>query len=229
MDIMIAEEVIEKFPKLSLIFFLVNLSKIAHITPLEREFCLMRDLRSAFGSEEALEEHYLGKLYDDFYRSMGLKVRKVSTPIKQAARVLAAKSYRPVSPIIDLCMGVEYSTLVSFQAYDAAKIAGQICYAIAEGHETITTFQGEAKICKTGELVLKDEQGVVHSSYYGNALRCALDCSSQTALVRLLGVPGIEKADLDAAETRFGVSAQPIAFCRLSAAQRLCALPVVGC
>lgn len=228
MDIVITEEVVARFPEMSAGFFLVDLSKIAHITPLERESSLMRDLKAAFTSEEALGNHYLSRLYDEFYRSMGLKVRKVSTPVKQAARVLAAKSYRPVSPIIDLCMGVEYSTLVSFQAYDASKIVGSVSYAIAEGHEPLTTFQGEDKICKAGELVLEDEQGVIHSSYYGNARRCALDSYSQTALVRLLGIPGAEKADLEAAEIKLVASVQPLASCRVSANQRFCVLPIVN-
>lgn len=188
----------------------------------------MRDLKAAFETEEALEKHYLSGLYDNFYRSMGLKVRKVSTPVKQAARVLATKSYRPLSSIIDLCMDVEYSTLVSFQAYDASKIASSILYTIAEGNEPIITLQGENKICKIGELVLRDEQGVIHSSYYGNAQRCALDSSSKTALVRLLGIPGIKKVDLDAAERKFSASTQPIASCQVSASQRSCVLPVVS-
>ena len=228
MKIVITEQAMARFPEMSASFLLVDLSKIAHITPLEREASLMRDLKAAFESEEALENHYLSGLYDNFYRSMGLKVRKVSTPAKQVARVLATKSYRPVSPIIDLCMDVEYSTLVSFQAYDASKIVDSISYAIAEGNESIITFRGEDKICKVGELVLKDEQGVIHSSYYGNARRCALDSSSKTALVRLLGIPGIKKMDLDAAERRFSANTQPIASCRVSASQCFCVLPVIS-
>jgi hypothetical protein len=78
-----------------------------------------------FSSSEEVEAHYLNGLYATFYKSMGLRPKKVSTPIKQALRVIKNRKYRSIHRVIDFCMAVEYTSLVSLQVYDLDKIEGK--------------------------------------------------------------------------------------------------------
>jgi DNA/RNA-binding domain of Phe-tRNA-synthetase-like protein len=163
------------------------------------EEAVIRRVRAAHAGEDAVRARPEADAYRDFYRSMGLKAAQVSTPVKQAARVLRTNRYSARSPVVDVAMEIEYETLLSFQVYDAAKLAGAVRFCLADGAEPITTMRDEAKTCKPGELVLKSAGAVAHSSYYGNHRAFALDSGSTTALVRVMAIPGVQDDAFDRA------------------------------
>lgn len=144
--------------------------------------------------DDILNSEYVS-CYAAFYKSLGLKASAVSTPCKQAARVKKTQTYKPIFPILDLCMRIEYTTLISFQLYDPDKIRGVLVYRFAMGEEQMIDFHGESKICRKGDLLLMDDTGVVHSCAYGNHRDKGLQAESRRALVRIMKVPAVP-ADL---------------------------------
>src|SRR6185369_13248880 len=124
---------------------------------------LLDRLKTAFADEAELRARPEDEAYRAFYRAMGLKAAQVSTPVKQAARVLRSGEYRSRGPAIDVAMSIEYATLVSFQLYDADALPDELAFRLARGDEPITTTRGEAKVCKPGELLLTGGGAVVHS------------------------------------------------------------------
>lgn len=155
---------------------------------------VVAELLAAFASEDELRSSPADGLYRDFYRSMGLKAAQVSTPVKQALRVLRNGEYRARGPVVDNAMAIEYSTLVSFQVYSASRLGERLTFALARGDEPITTMRGEAKTCKPGELLLLGGDGgeVAHSCYYGNDPAFLLSERDELAIVRVMGVPGFD-------------------------------------
>lgn len=159
--------------------------------PAQAEEEVVQALRAAFPEEDDLRESPEDTLYREFYRGMGLKAAQVSTPVKQALRVLRKSSYVARGPVVDKAMAIEYSTLVSFQVYAAVRLNGPLSFALAGGDEPITTMGREHKSCKPGELLLLSGDAVMHSCYYGNDPAFLLREEDEAAVVRIMGVPGL--------------------------------------
>jgi len=175
---------------------------------------LLERARAAHPDPDALAGGQTDTAYRHFYRAMGLKAAQVSTPVKQARRVLERGAYRPISKTVDVAMEIEYATLVSFQAYDAAAAGGELEYRLAEGGEPITTMGGDYKCCKRGELILLGAGGVLHSSYYGNASRARLTDDAEHALLRILRIPGLDGERFRAAVEEAGARLRVLAAAR---------------
>lgn len=152
---------------------------------------LMVELNRVHRNEMNLKGHSFNDAYEVYYKSMGLKTKSVSTPIKQALRVMKSGRYNGFSPIVDFAMRIEYQTLISFQVFDFSKISGDIQIEIADGSELFENSHGEIKHCKRNEIVLKDDAGVINSSYYGNKKGKFLSLDSEFALTKIMKVPGV--------------------------------------
>lgn len=191
-NVTLGPEVIARYPDLVVVFIVVH--SRPYTSESERcstENMVLERVQQHFQSGEAIQNHHFAAQYDSFYRDMGLKPKGISNPLKQASRVLERNLYRSILPIVDFAMAIEYCSLLSFQVFDALTISKSLTYRFSEGSESITTFHGENKVCKAGELILCDETGVVNSSYYGNNQANLLRPSSEIGLIRILKVPGI--------------------------------------
>lgn len=171
---------------------------------------LVEGTTHAHTDADTLRGTHADEPYRAFYRSMGLKAAQVSNPVKQTSRVLANGTYRPISPVVDACMAIEYRTLVSFQAYGAAQLR-DLSFAVATGEETIITSRQETKTCKPGELVLRSGGDTVHSCYYGNGRAFALGHDDDLAVVRIMRVPGFPADTFDAAVNEARSRLTPVA------------------
>ncbi|MGE4352253.1 MAG: phenylalanine--tRNA ligase beta subunit-related protein [Bdellovibrionales bacterium] len=188
------QEVRQKFPDLHFAFALARSCPHDEIS---RDFWanrVMASLKESYTSPDEITSGEEAALYKNFYKELPVKFGKVSTPCKQAARILNKGTYHPLFPILDACMLVEYTTLISFQLYDADKISGNLHYALAKGGEKILTFHEEEKECRAGDLLLQDGSGVVHSCAYGNHKEKMLSEKSKTALIRLMKIPHLSNA-----------------------------------
>lgn len=148
---------------------------------------ILRRTRDAHGSLDALAESPVRALYRAFYAAMNVKPSAVSTPVKQASRILKTGNYRPIHPVVDTCMEIEYATLCSFQVYDTARLAPALAYTRAEGHEEVNGRAG----LRPGELLLSDRYGVIHSPTLGNDTARLVSGTSEYAMVRVMGIPGM--------------------------------------
>lgn len=218
MKITINPEVLCEYPDFTVAFARVdNVGDYASPEErLEAQATIVRAVNRRFPSPDTIESHYLAHLYSDFYKSMGLNPKKVSTPAKQALRVVTNQNYRSIYKAIDLCMSVEYTTLVSFQIYDWDKIKGDLSYRFSEGSETLVDFHNEKKTTKVGELVLADNKALLHSVYYGNNAERSVDAGTQRFLIRVMGIPGMRHEDFDVALRRLAEISPQVQLLQLS-------------
>jgi DNA/RNA-binding domain of Phe-tRNA-synthetase-like protein len=203
MKISIAESATEKFPEMKFCFVKAD-SIVDYSSDRERanaEEAMVYLVNNTFKSVEGAQGHYLNDYYRSFYRDMGLR-KGVLTPLVPVTRVLKNQTYRSIHKAIDISLMAEYPTLVSIQVYDAEKIRGDLLYRLATGSEQLVNFHGESKTAKEGELVLVDNEGLVHSSYYGNNAERSLDSNSRLFLFRIMSVPGLREEDFASAIRR---------------------------
>ncbi len=198
MSIQFTDQVMEKYPELITAFVVSPMPVYSSDEERNQAVAvLVEEISQKYGEAESLTSHSYNQLYASFYKSMGLKVKKVSTPLKQAARILNLGTYRSINKLIDMCMHIEYTTLVSFQLYDKDKVIGDMEYSISTGTEKLTTFHGEEKNCKNGELILIDRDQALHSVYYGNNAKKSVSDNTKEAIIRIMGVPGIDRENFD--------------------------------
>jgi DNA/RNA-binding domain of Phe-tRNA-synthetase-like protein len=193
-EIVLDDAVLTQYPGLRLTLLAVPASTYSDPSEADEAGQLVvAELLAAFATEDELRSSPVDETYRVFYRSMGLKAAQVSTPPKQALRVLRKAEYRPRGPVVDAAMAIEYSTLVSFQVYSASQLGPRLVFSLASGEEPITTMRGEGKSCKAGELLLLGDAGAVaHSCYYGNDPAFLLTERDELAIVRVMGVPGLD-------------------------------------
>lgn len=158
---------------------------------------IMSMIHSQYPSAESAKNHYLNEHYKTFYREMGLRPKLVSTPIKQVVRRIKTDSYNSVHKVITECMKIEYSTMISFQVYDLDSIVGDLSYRLATGTEETISIGRGPKLCKQGELILVDEEAVLHSVYYGNNERKSVTKDTNNFLIRIMGIPGVRQEDFE--------------------------------
>lgn len=191
--------VVEMFPDLLLGFVRLEGIEDYH-TPEEQSVAaaeIVSRVQQAFASVDAVAGHYLQAHYTAFYRQMKLQPKKVSTPITQVQRLLKTNRYRSIHRVVDQCMAIEYLSLVSLQVYDFETISGSLDYTLAQGDEVLIPFHQAAQRCPRGELIARDALGPIHSSSYGNSARTAVTPTTSCCLVRVLGVPGIHRDELE--------------------------------
>ncbi len=194
----IKNEVFDMYPDFEVAFLIITDSSGEYGISERREVeeKIITSLNKSFKHQDILIKHPYNDLYKEFYRKMGFnskKLKKITTPIRQALRVFKAGRYNPINRVIDYCMLVEYTTLISFQVYDLEKIFSPIRYIFANGLETLIPFSGDMRTCKKGELILVDQTGVLHSAYYGNNKEKSVNDETNRYLVRIMFVPGIDK------------------------------------
>lgn len=204
-EIILSPEVQTKFPDFRACFLLI--SGVADYDSEEEKESFSNEIVSQvtkkYPTLESLKADLLKDAYNSFYLSMGINPKKVSTPIHQAGRVISKGTYRSIHRVIDICMLIEYTSLISFQVYDAEKLSRIILYELSTGTETLIDFHNKVQYCKLGELILRDEKGVIHSGFHGNDLGRLIDKNSTTCLVRIMGIPGLRQDFFDESINRF--------------------------
>jgi DNA/RNA-binding domain of Phe-tRNA-synthetase-like protein len=159
-------------------------------------------VKAAHDSADDLRQDPLVEGYRAFHAGINVRPSSASTPVKQALRVFD-RGYRPVNPVVDISMEIEYATLCSFQVYDLQSIGDQVRYAFAVGDEVLQNRAhggGSAKV-RQGELLLVDERGVIHAPSVGNDASRIMKPTSSQVLVRLMRIPALPRSVFDAAVT----------------------------
>lgn len=195
-----AAAAIEAFPELKVAFLIGPANPPDGEDAADVPVRIADRIREGHGSAEALAANPLAEGYRQFYVDMGARPSAASTPIKQALRAFE-RGYRPIHPVVDICMEIEYASLCSFQVYDRERLGSKITYAAASGTEEIAERAHGGGSCKLrrGELALADEHGVINSPMCGNAASRVVTPESRIVVVRILKIPALDDSVFAAA------------------------------
>lgn len=198
---------LESFPDLAVGFLVTPASPYAVDEAAGTSARVMDRLVSEHQTADRIRENPMWDGYRNFYSAMNVRASSVSTPLKQAARFLKLGAYRPIHPVVDVCMEIEYAMLCSFQVYDYARVGSSIAYSPSPGDELLNDAP-EGGVTRPGELVLRDELGLINSPTLGNDHSRLVGDESHRALVRILKIPSLDRQvferALDEAAKRLG-------------------------
>jgi DNA/RNA-binding domain of Phe-tRNA-synthetase-like protein len=81
--------------------------------------------------------------------------------------VLKGKSLPDVSPLVDSNFMAEMDTLVLTAGHDVAKLHGSVFMDVSHAGDQITRMNGAPKLMEAGDMIMRDNSGVVCSIVYG--------------------------------------------------------------
>ena len=145
---------------------------------------------------ESLREDPKVRAYRKFMWSIGIDPTKVRPASEALARRALRSSLPNINSLVDLGNAVSVKYLVPIGIYDLDNVKGEMELRRAkEGELFLPIGRGEVRL-KGNELVLADEEGVMHLFPYRDSRRTMVTLETKNALVAAAGVPGVPEEDV---------------------------------
>jgi DNA/RNA-binding domain of Phe-tRNA-synthetase-like protein len=182
-DIKILEDWYHKFPGSHIGMLLIgNVNNSKRTTPLDaRKIDVesrLRDKYAGFSRANFLSIDTLNA-YKNYYKKFK-KTYHVQLQLESV--VLKGKSLPNVTPLVDANFASEMETLLLTAGHDADLLEGPISIGVTNGSEYFTQINGNLKMLKAGDMMMKDEKGVVCSIIYGQDKRTPISPKTKRAL-----------------------------------------------
>jgi DNA/RNA-binding domain of Phe-tRNA-synthetase-like protein len=125
--------------------------------------------------EASLRERYYGFNRQDFlslpvmaaYNQYYRKFNKTYHVLLQLESIVKGKNLPNVSPLVDASFAAEVDTLVLTAGHDVDTLKGAITMDVAREGDTFIQMGGSAKTIPPGDMVMRDESGLLCSILYG--------------------------------------------------------------
>lgn len=151
---------------------------------------LENDLRDKYGSldRKAIREDPIWGAYDAFYRSFR-KTYHVQLQLESV--VFKGKGILSPSALVTCMFMAELKTGLLTAAHDLSAVELPLVAEIAAGIESYQRLDGGEQGLKTGDLFIRDRQGILSSVIYGPDRRTQIRPQTTEALFTTYGPPGI--------------------------------------
>jgi DNA/RNA-binding domain of Phe-tRNA-synthetase-like protein len=139
--------------------------------------------------------------YHRYYRSFGYTYHVL---LQLESVALKGKSLPNVSPLVDANFAAELETLILTAGHDVAQLEAPIIIDVAREDDEITQMNGDRKRIPTGDMLMRDAQGVACTILRGQDNRSPIS-KATTHVLYVSYVPGEVteeqvRAQLDAIE-----------------------------
>ncbi len=157
----VEKEIFKLFPQLKVGVIIVHGS---FLEPVKDPFELLKEL------SEKKREEIKGKPQDvprikvwrDAFRKVGITPSKYLASVEALIRrVLKGQVPGPIHPLVDLYNAFSIDELVPIGGHDLDMIEGDIIVGFSEGGEEFIEFSGDVEKVPEGEIVYKDEKGIL--------------------------------------------------------------------
>ena len=138
----------------------------------------LRDKYAGFSRADLLSIDTLNA-YKNYYKKFK-KTYHVQLQLESV--VLKGKSLPNVTPLVDANFASEMETLLLTAGHDADLLEGPISIEVTNGSESFTQMNGNLKMLKAGDMMMKDEKGVVCTIIYGQDKRTPISPKTKRAL-----------------------------------------------
>jgi DNA/RNA-binding domain of Phe-tRNA-synthetase-like protein len=96
--------------------------------------------------------------------------------------------------LVEVMFMAELRSLLLTAGHDLDTLRGRPTVEVATGEETYTTLSGQQQALKTGDMFIRDQEGVLSSVLYGPDSRTRLTSGTTGALFTVYVPAGIEAA-----------------------------------
>ena len=149
-----------------------------------------RSRYAAFSRQDLLTLDVL-KAYKSYYK----KFNKTYHVLLQLESIVhKGKKLPNVNPLVDANFAAEIETLLLTAGHDADKLQWPVSISVSQGTETFVQMNGSQRMLKPGDMIMRDQTGVVCSVIYGQDNASPISPQTRRVLYVTYVPPGIGKA-----------------------------------
>jgi DNA/RNA-binding domain of Phe-tRNA-synthetase-like protein len=155
------------------------------------------ELKSSYSIDEVKDVRTI-RMQRDFFWRMGVDPTKVR-PASEALlrRILLNKGLPRVSPIVDAYNLASVKTLLTFSAFDRAKINPPLSVRFSREDEEVVLIDNRKKKLTGKELVLTDSAKVLCVYVHGDVDETKVTDATTDVLLVAYGIPGLSHDELE--------------------------------
>jgi DNA/RNA-binding domain of Phe-tRNA-synthetase-like protein len=170
-----------------------DVSNPPHHAELEnRKAALEEDLRAQFAGQDraALASHPVLRAYGDYYRRFK---KTYHIQLQLESIVLKGKSIPSVAALVEAMFMAEMQDLLLTAGHDLDALQLPLTLDVAQGTEQYTVLRGEGQTLKAGDMLIRDQAGVISSIIYGPDQRTQISPDTRNVVFTVYAPPGIDE------------------------------------
>jgi DNA/RNA-binding domain of Phe-tRNA-synthetase-like protein len=170
-----------------------TVSNPAHHPELEHQKAALEEqLRSQFSGQDrvAIASHPVLKAYSEYYRQFK---KTYHIQLQLESIVLKGKSIPSVAALVEAMFMAEMQDMLLTAGHDLDTLHLPLTLDVATGTERYTLLRGEEQTLKPGDMMIKDQMGIISSILYGPDQRTQITPETSNAIFTVYAPPGIEE------------------------------------
>ena len=161
----------------------------------ERKHFLEQELRARYKGMDRASLAALPAIraYNAYYKAYK---KTYHVQLQLESLLIKGRSIPRVAALVEAMFMAELSNLLLTAGHDLSKIDGPVRLEAAEGGEGYTTLQGVEKTIKPGDMVMRDDDGIISSVLYGPDARTRITSHTSGVLFTVYAPEGIQKGTI---------------------------------
>ena len=158
----------------------------------QKKVKLEEELRARFSGQDraAIASHPILQAYAAYYRQFK---KTYHIQLQLESLVLKGKSIPSVAALVESMFMAEMQDMLLTAGHDLDLLQLPLVLDIATGTEQYTLLRGEEQSLKPGDMLIRDQTGVISSIIYGPDQRTQISPVTRNAVFTVYAPPGIEK------------------------------------
>jgi DNA/RNA-binding domain of Phe-tRNA-synthetase-like protein len=175
------------------VLVLRSVSNPAHHAGLESQKAALEErLRAQFAGQEraAIASHPALRAYSAYYRQFK---KTYHVQLQLESLVLKGKSIPSVAALVEAMFMAEVQDLLLTAGHDLDVLQMPLQLDVATGTEKYTLLRGEEQVLKPGDMLIRDQTGIISSIIYGPDQRTQITPVTRNAVFTVYAPPGIDE------------------------------------
>lgn len=158
---------------------------------------LEQQLRAEFSGQDraTIASHPVLRAYSDYYRRFK---KTYHIQLQLESIVFKGKSIPSVAALVESMFMAEMQDLLLTAGHDLDTLQLPLTLDVATGTEQYTLLRGEQETLKAGDMLIRDQQGVISSIIYGPDQRTQITPETRNVVFTAYAPPGIDEQTVTA-------------------------------
>jgi DNA/RNA-binding domain of Phe-tRNA-synthetase-like protein len=157
-----------------------------------KKTALEEELRAQFFGKDraAIASHPVLQAYGEYYRQFK---KTYHIQLQLESIVLKGKSIPSVAALVESMFMAEMQDLLLTAGHDLDVLHLPLTLDVATGNEQYTLLRGDEQTLKSGDMMIRDQTGVISSIIYGPDQRTQITPNTRNVVFTAYAPPGIEE------------------------------------
>jgi len=164
-----------------------------HHDELERQkVALEENLRAQFSGQDraSIGSHPILQAYAEYYRQFK---KTYHIQLQLESIVLKGKSIPSVAALVESMFMAEMQDMLLTAGHDLDVVQLPLILDLATGTERYTLLRGEEQTLKAGDMMIRDQMGIISSIIYGPDQRTQITPNTRNVAFTVYAPPGIDE------------------------------------